>query len=650
MCGLSGVWDPRAEAERLAENLRVMTDAIRHRGPDDGGLHVEAALGLGLGHRRLAIIDLSAEGHQPMSSASGRLTMVFNGEIYSYKAMAADLATEGVRFRGNSDTEVLLEAIERWGLEATLARCVGMFALACYDRERAELVLVRDRLGIKPLYYSLHGGKLLFGSELKCLLADPDQTRELDSRALDVYLRLGYVPAPGTIFRGVCKLQQGHLIRFKLGAAGVATDGPEPFWTLAQVIEEARATPPAGDEATWLEAFRATLDIAVRDRLVADVPLGAFLSGGVDSSLVVASMQRAAPGAVKTFSIGFRDEAYNEAVQARAIAAHLGTEHHELYLEERQLLELVPELPTFWCEPFGDSSQLPTLLLAKFARAHVTVALSGDGGDELAGGYVRHVSAARLQRLQQLPGFARALASGALTGLSVEGWDRIYRLVSPALPKRARTRLPGDKLHKLGRALRAADSASLYREVVSLDTLGSLLHRDFAGDDGADFPWRMPDVSLTAAEDFMVRDTLRYLPDDVLTKVDRATMAFALEARVPLLDHRLMALVWSLPESIKLRGGGKYLLRESLARDVPRALWERPKMGFAAPIASWTRGPLKSYCTDLLDDVRRGLAPWLDPLRVEALWRQHASGQGNTTAQFWHLLMFLAWRRTYCIK
>ncbi len=646
MCGLSGVWDPRADAARLADKLRAMTDVIRHRGPDDSGLFVDAALGLGLGHRRLAIIDLSADGHQPMSSASGRLTMVFNGEIYSYKEMAADLRAQGCRFRSSSDTEVLLEGIERWGLEATLARCVGMFALAYYDRALGELVLVRDRLGIKPMYYSLQGGKLLFGSELKCLMADADLARELDNGALEVYLRLGYIPAPDTILRGVQKLKQGHLIRFKLGTAGLATEGPQAFWSLAQVIEQARANPPAGDERAWIEAFRVGLDQAVRDRLVADVPLGAFLSGGVDSSLVVASMQRAAPGAVKTFSIGFRDEAYNEAVQARAIAAHLGTEHHELYLEERQLLELVPQLPTFWCEPFGDSSQLPTLLLAKFARTQVTVALSGDGGDELAGGYVRHVSAARLQRLQRLPGFVRALVSGALAGLSVERWDRLYRLIAPALPKGARTRLPGDKFHKLARALRAADSASLYREVVSLDAVGSLLHRDFAGADGDPFPWRMPDVPLTAAEDFMVRDTLRYLPDDVLTKVDRATMAYALEARVPLLDHRLMALVWSMPESIKLRGGGKYLLREALALDVPRALWERPKMGFAAPIAGWTRGALKPYCEDLLSDVRDGKVPWLDGQRVAALWQRHSLGQGNTTSQLWHLLMFLAWRRT----
>lgn len=646
MCGLSGVWDPRADAARLAEKLRAMTDAVRHRGPDDSGLYVDPALGLGLGHRRLAIIDLSADGHQPMNSGSGRLTMVFNGEIYSYKEMAADLVAQGCRLRSASDTEVLLEAIERWGLEATLPRCVGMFAFAYYDRALGELVLVRDRLGIKPMFYSLQAGKLLFGSELKCLMADPELARELDHGALEVYLRLGYIPAPDTIFRGVNKLEQGHLVRFKLGAQGLESEGPRAFWSLAQVIEQARANPPAGDERDWLEAFRVGLDQAVRDRLVADVPLGAFLSGGVDSSLVVASMQREAPGAVKTFSIGFRDEAYNEAQQARAIAAHLGTEHHELYLEERQLLELVPQLPTFWCEPFGDSSQLPTLLLAKFARSQVTVALSGDGGDELAGGYVRHVSAARLRRLQRLPGFARALASGALSGLSVERWDRLYRLVAPALPKSARTRLPGDKFHKLARALRAADSASLYREVVSLDAVGSLLHRDFAGAGGDPFPWRMPDVPLTAAEDFMVRDTLRYLPDDVLTKVDRATMAYALEARVPLLDHRLMALVWSLPESIKLRGGGKYLLRETLARDVPRALWERPKMGFAAPIASWTRGALKSYCEDLLSDVRSGQVPWLDGHKVEALWRRHSSGQGNTTAQLWHLLMFLAWRRT----
>lgn len=645
MCGLTGFWDPQGAREQDMDLLKQMTDVIQHRGPDDKGYWREERLGLGLGHRRLSILDLSQEGHQPMASADGRLIIAYNGEVYNFAAMAGELKAVGYRFRGGSDTEVLLAAIDHWGLEAAVSRFEGMFAFALYDLEKQRLTLVRDRLGIKPMYYSLASNRLLFGSELKSLMAYPGFTKDLDARALFHYLRLGYVPAPDTIFSNVRKLEQGHLIHFHLENGAVTSSGSQAYWHLSDVVDATRQEAPPTDEAACLARFRNALDQAVGQRLVADVPLGAFLSGGIDSSLVVASMQRAAPGSVKTFSIGFKDGAYNEATHAREIAAHLGTEHHELYLEEQQLLDLVPRLPKIWCEPFGDSSQLPTLLLAEFAREHVTVALSGDGGDELAAGYIRHQSAGRLMRYQSLPLLPRKLAGGFLRSVPVHTWDALFRLV----PKRRRLRLPGDKLHKLGRALSAPSAAQLYREVVSLDTLGPLT-KAATHPSEADhaFPWRMPKTPLTPAEDFMLRDSFRYLPDDMLTKVDRATMAASLEARVPLLDHRLMQYVWSLPESLKLRGGvGKWLLRETLAETVPRSLWDRPKMGFAAPVGQWLRTALKDWAVDLLDDVSAGKVPYLDPNQTSKLWHNHLAGKGNTTSPIWHLLMFLAWHREH---
>jgi asparagine synthase (glutamine-hydrolysing) len=638
MCGISGFWTRSApgNAEAAAALAGRMADALRHRGPDDGGVWSDPAAGLHLSFRRLAIIDVSAAGAQPMRSASGRFMVCYNGEIYNAPALRAELAPPG-GWRGHSDTEVMLAAIEAWGLERTLSRVVGMFAVALWDRETQQLTLIRDPLGKKPLYWALFGDTLLFGSELRALRVHPAFRGEIDRDALALYMRHGCYPHPHTAYRGVHQLPPGQMLT-------VGAQGPPKLashWSLADVVTKGAADPFTGTGAEAVDRLDVVLGQAVRERMVSDVPLGAFLSGGYDSSAVVALMQRASGRPVKTFSIGFHEAGYNEAAHAKAVAAHLGTDHTELYVTATEALAVIPKLPDIYDEPFADASQIPTFLVSQMARQHVTVALSGDGGDEVFAGYNRYVQAQRFARFAGgIPGGVRSAVGKGLTSLSPSAWDRI----AAAVPQRLRPRQAGDKLHKLA-AVAGLDGDAFYHRLVSQwhevdDILPGARRAVTAANDPA-IARLLPDFVAR----MQARDTLSYLPDDILTKVDRATMAASLEARAPLLDIRVLQFAWSLPGHMKLRGREtKWILRQLLYRHVPRALVDRPKMGFAVPIDVWLRGPLREWAEHLLSEHRLRDGGLFAPGPIRQRWSEHLSGRRNWQYALWPVLMFEAWR------
>ncbi len=640
MCGITGFWDrgDPGNAEAGAALAARMADALRHRGPDDGGVWSEPRAGLHLGFRRLAIIDVSAAGAQPMRSATGRYMVCYNGEIYNAPALRSELSPPG-GWRGHSDTEVMLAAIEAWGLERTLARIVGMFAIALWDRETRELVLIRDPLGKKPLYWALFGTTLLFGSELRALRAHPAFRGEIDRDALALYMRHGCYPSPHTVYRGVQQLQPGHLLTLRQDGDPQST----AYWQLANLVSQGAATPFVGSDAEAIDALDTLLGQAVRERMVADVPLGAFLSGGYDSSAVVALMQRASSRPVKTFSIGFHEAGYNEAPHAKAVAAHLGTEHTELYVTPTEALAVIPRLPDLYDEPFADDSQIPTFLVSQMARQHVTVALSGDGGDEVFAGYNRYVQAQRFAQLaSHIPSGVRSAVGRGLTSLSPATWDSI----AAAVPSRLRPRQTGDKVHKLAAVAGLDGDAFYFRLVSQWHEIDQILP-------GANEPLTAANDPAIAEQipDFVARmqyrDTLTYLPNDILTKVDRASMAASLEARAPLLDVRVLAFAWSLPGQMKLRGKeSKWILRQLLYRHVPRALVDRPKMGFAVPIDVWLRGPLREWAEDLLSEHRLREGGLFAPAPVRQRWAEHLTGRRNWRHALWPVLMFQAWRET----
>jgi len=641
MCGITGFWSrgEAGNAEASAALVERMADSLRHRGPDDGGVWSDPAAGLHLGFRRLAIIDVSAAGAQPMRSASGRYVACYNGEIYNAPALRAELTPLG-GWRGHSDTEVMLAAIEAWGLERALKRLVGMFAIALWDREHRKLQLIRDPLGKKPLYWALFGDTLLFGSELRALRVHPAFRSEIDRDALALFLRHGCYPHPHTVYRGVQQLTPGQLLTLgEHGAPKLAT-----YWSLADVVAAGAANPFTGSDDEAIDRLDAVLGLAVRERMVADVPLGAFLSGGYDSSLVVALMQQAASRPVKTFSIGFHEAGYNEAAHAKAVAAHLGTDHTELYVTPAEALAVIPRLPDLYDEPFADASQIPTYLVAQMARRQVTVALTGDGGDETFAGYNRYLQAQRFERLASaVPSRVRAAVGCGLSSLSPTAWDRIATVV----PSRLRPRQTGDKLHKLA-AVAGLDGDAFYQRLVSQwHDVGDILPESREPITAANDPaLRLHAPEFVAR--MQVRDTLSYLPDDILTKVDRATMAASLEARAPLLDIRVLQFAWSLPGHMKLRGReGKWLLRQLLYRQVPRALVDRPKMGFAVPLDVWLRGPLREWAEHLLSEQRLRQGGMFVPAPIRQRWSEHLSGRRNWQSALWPVLMFEAWRERH---
>lgn len=645
MCGLTGFLAPihNRTSEKLQSIAERMTDTLYHRGPDDGDVWVDAAVGIGIGHRRLSILDLSPSGHQPMHSPSGRYVIVFNGEIYNHCDIRKELeGNSQINWRGHSDTEVMLAAIEEWGLESSVRRFVGMFAFALWDRKERALHLVRDRLGEKPLYYGWMENVFLFGSELKALRAHPAFKGEINRDALALYLRHSYVPAPYSIYKGIYKLPPGTILTMH-NTETASLSRPVPYWSFKEVIENGISDPFKGSENEAIDNLHMLLLSAMELQMMADVPVGAFLSGGIDSSTVVALMQSLSSKPVKTFTIGFHEAGYNEAADAKEVARHLRTDHTELYVTPQQAMDVIPRLPVLYDEPFAAPSQIPTFLIAELARRHVIVSLSGDGGDELFAGYNRYLWGQDIWRKTSfLPGWLKRSLATPLTALSPLTWDKLFWTLRPVLPKRVQYQSPGDKLQKLAGILNANSKESLYLDLIShwksptSVVLGGseLLFR-------TDSQWpQLPDF----AQQMMYLDTISYLPDEVLAKVDRATMGVSLEARVPMLDHRVVEFAWKVPLSMKIRDGqGKWLLRQVLYKYVPQQLIERPKKGFSVPIDSWLRGPLRDWAEELLNENRLRQEGFFDPAPIREKWAEHLSGKRNWQYLLWDVLMFQAW-------
>lgn len=644
MCGVTGFWRAShfsaAEAQAIALQ---MASRIAHRGPDDAGGWADEGGGIALAHRRLSIIDLSPAGHQPMHSASGRFVLAFNGEIYNHLEMRAALeaANKAPAWVGHSDTETLLAAIEHWGVLATLQRAVGMFSIALWDVAQGRLTLARDRLGEKPLFYGWTGGAFVFGSELKALRAYPGFDNPIDRDVLALYLERCVVPAPYSIYRDIFKLEAGCLLSLDASGISSRTVKAEPYWRLADVAQRGRAE-PIQSEGEAINALEATLREAVALQAVADVPLGAFLSGGVDSSTIVALMQAQSSRPVQTFTVGFDEVGFDESPYALAVAQHLGTDHHALRVTAADALAVIPKLPAMYDEPFADSSQIPTHLVCHAARQHVTVALSGDAGDELFGGYTRYFWSQRVwNRVGWMPHALRQGLGAGIQQVPVRAWDALGRVLPGS---HAIARL-GDKAHKLAHRLKTVQSVDeLYRSLVTEWPQDAGLVRG-----ASPLPTKLDDASLAAGvteveHRMMLWDTLTYLPDDILAKVDRAAMSVSLETRVPFLDHRVVELAWRLPLHMKIRGGeGKWALRQVLYKYVPRELIERPKAGFGIPVGQWLRGPLRDWADALLDEGRMQREGYFNPAPIRQVWHEHLSGRNDWTSRLWAVLMFQAW-------
>lgn len=649
MCGIAGFWAPRAGLDdtQLAARADRMGEAVAHRGPDGDGVWTDPERGVAFAHRRLAIIDLKETGHQPMASPSGRYVISFNGEIYNYPELRTGLEARGVRFRGTSDTEVLLALIDEVGLAGALQQANGMFALALWDRQNHRLTLARDRYGQKPLYYAQIAGGIAFGSELSALRAHPDFAAEIDPDALALYLRFGNVPAPHAIYRGARKLIAGTILTLDARALPGAFPEPEPYWSAEGIARAGLDNPASASPEEVVDQLDHVLGKAVERCMVSDVPLGAFLSGGLDSSTVVALMQARSNRPVKTFSIGFHEAAYNEANYAAAVAQHLGTDHTELYVSPREAQEVIPALPDIYDEPFADSSQIPTFLVSRLARESVTVSLSGDGGDEQFVGYNRYAWGNRIGGfVEAMPAPVRQLTAGAMRVMPPQGWDQLYRAITCWRGARNRQVQVGHKVHKLAELLRAPDRNALYLELLSQwNEPGRVVPgaRALASYGGAR-DW--PDLDSFTLE-MLLLDTVGYLPNDILVKLDRASMAVGLEGRVPFLDHEVGALAWQLPLSMKLRNGTtKWPIRALLERFVPRELIDRPKMGFGVPVGRWLRTDLRDWAEDLLREENLTQDGMLDPAPIRKAWEEHLSGRRNWEHRLWSVLMFLSWRQS----
>jgi asparagine synthase (glutamine-hydrolysing) len=647
MCGIAGFIEfCPASAPELQARARQMADQLVHRGPDDSGTWADSAAGAAFGFRRLSILDLSPAGHQPMCSGSGRFVMVFNGEVYNFDELRRELEPLGHRFRGYSDTEVMLAAIEEWGLDAAVRRFVGMFAFALWDGRDRVLHLVRDRLGIKPLYYGFSGGALLFASELKALRAYPDFMADIDRNALTLLMRFGYIPGPYSIYRGILKLPPGTIVSFQTeGGENPASVRPRSYWSLPGLAEHGEREPFRASEEEACDELERLLRDSVRLRMVADVPVGAFLSGGIDSSTVVALMQAESVRPIKTFTIGFTDHLHDEAPYAAEVAEHLQTEHTELYLTPEETRSVIPKLPVLYDEPFADASQIPTFLVSSLARQQVTVSLSGDGGDELFGGYTHHTRAPWLwRRMRVVPSPIRRALGSSLGWPSISAYNRLLGGHRQLATGRSRSGTVGEQIHKFGQAFAAADPWDLHRHFASHWKRPSDLVLN-----SEEPPTVFTDASRRPAlsdlvQRMLLTDAMAYLPDDILTKVDRASMGVSLEARVPILDHRVVEFATRLPMQMKIRNGrGKWLLRQVLYRYVPPAIIERPKMGFAAPIGVWLRGPLREWAESLLAEDKLAREGYFRPEPVRKVWKEHLAGHRNAQDMLWNVLMFQAW-------
>ncbi len=640
MCGIAGFFQTKHSHDRqeMQGIGSAMARAISHRGPDDEGLWQDPDIPLVMLHRRLSIIDLSSEGHQPMGSASGRYMIVYNGEIYNFQNLQRELEEAGLSFRGRSDTEVILAAFDHWGVNQALQKLNGMFAFTLWDRKLHQLHFVRDRLGKKPLYVGWAGDCLVFASELKAVRAHPDFKPVVHRDVLSLFMRYAYVPAPFCIYEGLWQLPAGCRLTLsldKIDRGANLSDSFEPYWHHPRVVEEARQKSTVKNDAETVDEFESLLKDCVTERMVSDVPLGAFLSGGIDSSAVVALMQKVSDRPVQTFSIGFHESGFDEAGYAKKVAHHLGTDHHELYLTPQNTLDVIPKLPDIYDEPFADASQIPTFMVSRFAREHVSVALSGDGGDEMLGGYLRHIIVPQMwKRIGWWPPFMRRAVSRSLQSVSVERWSRLV----PQQPQF------GERLYKMAELMPLSSS-----EEISAYLTGQWREPEMIVKNATEPLAPLTDPAwqpkgLNFAERLIYNDTLSYLPNDILTKVDRATMAVSLEARAPLLDKRIFEYVWGLDMNMKVRDGkGKWLLRQVLARHVPEALFERPKQGFSVPVGEWLHGPLKNWAEDLLAEDRLKQEGYFEPAPIRQIWDEHLQGKGRHAQKLWTVLMFQSW-------
>lgn len=650
MCGINGFFNTCASVS-VETTINRMNLAIEKRGPDASAAWLDEGIGLMLGHCRLAIQDLSPAGAQPMHSTCERYVIIFNGEIYNHLQLRKQLIDQGfnISWRGHSDTETLLACFVAWGVEKTLKSTAGMFAIALWDRQKKLLTLAKDRMGEKPLYWGWQGESLYFSSELKALKAHPSFKTNINRDAITLLLRHNCIPAPYSIYDGIEKLRPGHYLQIPLTDLKKAKLAhAKAYWRFNDIVEAGLADPFTGSPEQAVDTLESSLMHSIARQMLSDVPLGAFLSGGIDSSTVVALMQAQSLRPVKTFTIGFDDIGYNEANHAQAVAKHLGTDHTELLVSSRDALDVIPKLPLIYDEPFSDSSQIPTFLVSKLARQHVTVALSGDGGDELFGGYNRYLMAQQVwSKSRNMPKPIRKLAASGLTYVSPKNWDAIFNIFNPIIPKHLKLRGPGDKAHKLAGVLNIDSEKDFYRKLTSHWQHPSKLVI------GAQEPATLiSDLSCWPQTDsfqhaMMAMDAQTYMTDDILVKVDRAAMANSLETRVPLLDHHIAELAWRMPLGYKIRNGeGKWILKQVLFRHVPRELIERPKMGFGIPLHDWLRGSLRDWAEALLDENLLQQQGYFDPKPIRALWKEHLSGMYNHQHHLWDILMFQAWLET----
>lgn len=647
MCGINGYFSQILKDDtKLA--ISRMNQAIHHRGPDADNIWYDNQTNLMLGHCRLAIQDISEAGAQPMHSVSGRFVIAFNGEIYNHLDLRRELSSQGLspKWRGHSDTETLLACFSAWGVNKTLQKLVGMFAITLWDRKLSQLTLARDRLGEKPLYWGWQGDSLYFSSELKALKANPFFKTEIDRNSITLLLRHNCIPAPYSIYKGINKLKPGHYVQIPLSNLGQAQKAkPVSYWSFNHIVETGLNDLFTGNPKQATDTLEEALIKTVNDQMLSDVPLGAFLSGGIDSSTIVALMQAQSSNPIKTFTMGFNDEGYNEAKHAKAVAKHLGTDHTELYIKASDALDVIPKLPDIYSEPFSDSSQIPTFLISELASQHVKVALSGDGGDELFGGYNRYLMAQNIwKKSRKIPKPARRLISSLLLTVPPSKLDNIFNHISPALPKQLRIRTAGDKAHKLASVLSLDNNYEYYRALTShwqqpdQLVIGSYEPTTLASSYNA---WPQTD---SFEHTMMAIDAQTYMTDDILVKVDRAAMANSLETRVPFLDHRIVELAWKMPLEYKIRNGeGKWLLRQVLFRYIPKELIERPKMGFGIPLHDWLRTSLRDWAEALLDENILRQQGYFRPEPIQKMWLEHLSGKYNHQHHLWDILMFQAW-------
>lgn len=640
MCGIVGVLS--SKSNDLESIAREMTQTLHHRGPDDQGIWLDKKADIALGHARLSILDLTSAGHQPMISASERFVIAFNGEIYNHLHLRKEI--EQLKFyswKGHSDTETLLAGFELWGFEATLKKAVGMFAISLWDTKERVLYLARDRMGEKPLYYGFQNNVFMFASELKALKAHPAFESTINRDAIALQMRHSYIPEPHSIYQGIFKLIPGHFLKLDSNTNEIKITA---YWTLNETVKEGNDNPYTANSAEAILNIEKVLKEAVQSQMLSDVPLGAFLSGGIDSSLVTALMQSQSNTPIKTFTIGFHEEGYNEAEFAKTVARHLKTDHTELYVTDKEALDVVPLLPSLYDEPFSDSSQIPTFLVSQMTKQHVTVALSGDGADELFGGYNRYFWADKIwKKIGFLPHSVRSNIAHLLTLPSPDTLNNQFSSISHYLPRRYRYKNFGDKLHKLAEILALSSKEETYLSLIS--------HWKSPQDIvvGANEPSAVLNKLIEKKElDFisqmMYADAVSYLPGDILTKVDRAAMGVSLETRAPFLDHRVVEAAWKLPFSMKIQGDqGKWILRQILYKYVPKEMIERPKMGFGAPIDSWLRGPLKEWAEALLDEDQLKREGFLNPAPIRQKWEEHLSKKRNWQYHLWNVLMFQAW-------